>query len=79
MNTIAQIYVYLLDEGTDVWRPVDAIQVGDATYEIVGGNGDPEVEHWEFATGDLVRCEQRALSGGMHMVAFERSSTKPKN
>jgi len=79
MNTIAKIYVYLLDEGTDVWRPVDAIQVGDATYEIVGRNGDPEDEHWEFDTGDLVRCEQRALSGGMHIIAVERLSPKQKD
>jgi hypothetical protein len=32
----SQIYVSLLDEGTDVWRPVAAEHIRDDIYRIVG-------------------------------------------
>ena len=76
MSAVTQVYVYLLDEGTDVWRPVDAIPVGGDIYKIVAENHDPEDEHWEFATGDEVRCEARRLSSGMHLVAVARAERK---
>jgi hypothetical protein len=56
------IYVYLLDEGTDVWRPIEAVPVGDDVYRIVSENPYPEDEHWQFSAGDLVRCELKPLS-----------------
>ena len=56
------IYVYLLDEGTDVWRPVKAIQVRQNLYKIVSENRASEDENWQFSTGDLVRCELQPLS-----------------
>ena len=51
------IYVPLVDEGVDVWRPVIAEVVGDQTFRIVGENISPDDEHWAFATGEVVRCE----------------------
>jgi hypothetical protein len=65
-----------LDEGTDVWRPVDSIPVAGDIYKIVAKNHDPEDEHWEFATGDEVRCEARRLSSGMHLVAVASATRK---
>lgn len=59
------IYVYLKDEGVDVWRPVEAIPLDDGIYRIVSGNTEPETEAWEFSKGDLVRCELKTL----HSVA----------
>jgi len=56
------IYVYLLDEGVDVWRPVKAIHVRDKIYKIVSENQDQEDEKWQFSTGDFVRCELKHLS-----------------
>ena len=64
MNTIQSIHVRLLDEGTDVWRPVEAEFVGPDTYRITSLNPDPEDEHWEFTTGDVVRCEIQHLARG---------------
>src|SRR5690606_27558490 len=32
-----EIHVCLLNEGTDAWRPVDAIPAGDGIYEIPRG------------------------------------------
>jgi hypothetical protein len=68
-----RIYVALLDEGTEVYRPVAAIWHEDDVYEIVSENRDPEDEHWRFSAGDLVRCRERTFSGGVSgLVAFER-------
>ena len=59
-----QIYVRLLDEGTEVWRPVNATFEGAAKYRIVSENPDPEDERWEFSTGQLVQCQERSFSDG---------------
>ena len=68
----AIIYIYLKNEGTDVWRPVEAESVSGDVYRIVSINADPEDEHWEFGTGELVRCESRVFSGGKTgLVAVE--------
>jgi hypothetical protein len=68
MNTT--VYVYLLDEGTDVWRPVAAEHVRDDVYRLVGEPSDG-TETWQFETGQNVRCKQRQLSGGTRLVAYE--------
>ena len=71
------IHVALLDEGTLVWRPVDAIALGNSLYQIVSENPNPDGEHWEFTTGDKVRCEERMLSRfaddrNLELVAVEK-------
>ncbi len=71
-----RISVYLLDEGVDCWRPVDAELISDNTYRIVGAPPD-DTEIWQFKTGELVRCKVRRLSGDsaiVHdcLVAYER-------
>lgn len=64
------IYVALLDEGVDVWRPVTAVRVSAGTYQIQ--DSVPSDEEWEFQPLDVVRCEQRTLSGGQVLVAIAR-------
>ena len=72
---MATIYIYLKNEGTDVWRPVQAEPVSGNAYRIVSVNTDLEDEEWEFDTGELVRCESRVFSGGKTgLVAVERLS-----
>ena len=66
------IYVALIDEGTDAWRPVQALRRGEDAFLIVSMNDDPETESWEFSSGSLVRCEMRQLSVGECLVAVER-------
>lgn len=65
------IYIALLNEGIDVWRPVLAVRRADDLFEIVSRNDDPEDESWEFPSGSLVRCETKQLSCGQHLVAVE--------
>jgi hypothetical protein len=66
------IYMPLLDEGTDVWRPVEAVHEGGDVYLIVSEQ-DHETETWEFPTGTRVRCHQRSLSGGVCLVAYTKA------
>jgi hypothetical protein len=63
------IYVFLPNEGTDVWAPVDAERVREGIYRIVDcRREDDEVQ---FRKGTLVRCRHQNLSGGTHLVAYE--------
>lgn len=55
------IHIPLLDEGTDVWRPAEALLREDGNYEVLGPI--PETERWAFLPGSIVRCRLRALSG----------------
>ena len=56
------IYIPLLSEGTNCWRPTQAEQVGSDTYRIVEAR--PSGEEWPVATGDVVRCELRRFADG---------------
>lgn len=71
MPVTTTIHVYLLDEGTDCWRPVSAEHIRDDVYRIVGEPPDPEDEKWEYLPGAFVRCRQQTLSGGDCLVAYE--------
>ena len=67
------IFVALVDEGTDVWRPVKARPLGEDLFRIVGVEGDVSDETWQFPPGAIVRCERRQFSDGLvGMTAVER-------
>ena len=69
MNAV-QIYVPLLDEGTDVWRPVQARPLGGDEFEIL--DLEPPGERWPFQSGSRVRCRVNVFSGGERgLVAYE--------
>ena len=55
-NDLATIYVELLDEGTPVWRRVQAVHVAGDVYRIVSENLHPRDERWRFPSGAVVRC-----------------------
>jgi hypothetical protein len=64
------IYLPLLDEGTDCWRPVQAQKIKDDVYEIC--SMQPEDENWAFTAGCRVRCRSRKFSSGeTGLVAYE--------
>ena len=65
------IYVYLPDEAVDCWRPVEAMLQGGNRYRITSPAPDPEIERWEFGSGEVVRCECRRLEHGEVLVAVE--------
>ena len=68
------IYVRLLDEGSDVWRPVDAEEKSEGVYQLVGTHDNSD-EKWEFETGSVVRVEKQILVGGVEGGTLERGPT----
>lgn len=56
------IHVRLLDEGVDVWRPVNAIRLSESTFQIAE-DAAPEGEAWSFQPGDIVVAEHRPTLG----------------
>lgn len=67
-----KIYIYLEEEGTDVWRPVDARRIGGDIYFIQEDNVVPSDEIWQFKPGTMVHCIRRVLSGEECIVAVEK-------
>ena len=63
------IYVLLLDEGIDVWRPVRAIEVSPATFKIIEPESQKVGETWQFHEGQEVVVETRQLNGDQVLVA----------
>jgi len=66
------VYVALLNEGTSVWRPVQAAPVGGDVFTLFGEI--PDDEEWQFVPGQRVRCERKQLQGQANaLVAVEES------
>jgi len=63
----ALIYVELLDEGADVWRPVVATIERSGVYRLP--LEQPAEEKWAFPPGSRVRCEARVLEDAQQLVA----------
>jgi hypothetical protein len=74
MTDIAQIYVALLDEGVDVWRPVQAERLSGTTYRIVSQPYDRDIESWQFEPGDVVLCEMVESSDGRILAATKKAN-----
>ena len=69
MNYRASIFVALLNEGTEVWRPVSAKAFGDNEFEILGIV--PPQESWQFLPGVRVRCTEKVFADGSKaLVAY---------
>lgn len=64
------IYIRLLNEGTDVFRPVQAEKLEKNIFKIIETESyNPECETWEFIPGQIVHCKNLELHGGVKMVA----------
>jgi len=57
MEKISTIYVRLLDEGIEVFRPVQALYIKEQSYSILDHDYDPETETWEFLPGTVVQTD----------------------
>ena len=65
----ATVHVRLRDEGVDVWRPVSAERLGDATYRL-DAQAAPRDESWSFQPGDIVVVER----GEAGLIAVARAT-----
>lgn len=74
MPNVLTVYVALLKDGTEVWRPVHAEHLGDDCYRLI--EGAPDGEMWQFTIGDIVQCKERTLKGDRtrheRVVAYEK-------
>jgi hypothetical protein len=69
-TTKVTIYVRLLDEGTDVSRPTEALDLGDGLLKLLPTpDYDSKDETWEFLPGSVVRCEKRYGNSGEYLLA----------
>jgi len=67
-----KLFVYLLEEGMDVWRPTETVAIGDGLFKILPTpEYDPEDEVWEFPPGSSGRCETRQNDSGEYIVAVK--------
>ena len=67
------VYVPLLGEGTDVWRPVPAIPVGSDSQQVFillrPVDFDSADEDWEYLPGMMVQCDRKNKDGESWLVA----------
>jgi hypothetical protein len=70
---IEKIYVALLNEGVDVWRPVEAEKLQDNVYRIIFQPYDSDIETWQFSPGDEVICEIIEAEKGPILAAIRKA------
>lgn len=69
----SEIYIQLVNEGTEVWRPTKGLKLEGDLYKILKTNNyNSEDENWEFKPGSIVKCKFRIISGSKCLVAIER-------
>lgn len=71
--TETTIYVRLLDEAVDVWRPARAVHVTGEIYRLSEQPYDQNIETWEYVPGDQVVGKMLELEGSLHLVAVGRA------
>ena len=64
------IHIPLLEEGTNVWRPVSAERLSGDTFRILGPI--PEGELWAFGPGEEVVVEDQVFSDGTSGLVADR-------
>ena len=72
MTDLTKIYVHLEDEGTEVWRPVDAKRIEADLYLITEETLVPDEESWQFQPGTVVRCTHAEKQGEDCLIAVEK-------
>jgi hypothetical protein len=70
------IFIQLLNEGTDCWRPANAKEHDAGVFEILGII--PAGEEWQFAPGMRVRCRPKQFAdGSTALTAFDLVVDQP--
>jgi len=76
MTKSVPIYVALVDEGVDVWRPVQAEHLSDNLYRILDQSYDRAIESWQFEPGDVVLCDMIESSDGRILAAIRKADPR---
>lgn len=70
MNEIREIFVQLLDDEMELWRPVIAQRNEDGTF-LIWEQEIPEDEQWKYLPGDVVLVETQIRYGREVLVAID--------
>ncbi len=72
-TNVVEVYVPLLDEGTEVWRPTTGVLLApDVVQVLPTADYDATLEHWQFPPGTKVRCVSENKGGRSILVARHR-------
>ena len=63
------VYVSLLNEGVEVWRPARAVPLNSEVFLLSPDQEVPKEEEWQFIPGQVVICKRRQLEDGPALVA----------
>ena len=67
------LYIPLLNEGTEVLRPTKGLLLGsDAVQVLATADYDPSIEEWEFPPGTKVACVSETRGGHELLIARRR-------
>ncbi|MEW6619278.1 MAG: hypothetical protein AB1422_08075 [bacterium] len=67
-----EIYIPLLNEGVDVFRPTLGIEIEKNIFKVLPiEKYDPEDERWKFLPGSIVRCKKEIREGKEILIATE--------
>lgn len=67
-----RLFIRLLDEGTEVSRPTEALDLGNGLFEVLATPAyNPADEVWEFPPGSIVRTEKRHSAEGEYLLAVK--------
>jgi hypothetical protein len=72
-QNVVDVWVILLDEGTDTAKGTEAIELDNGLYKLLPTSDyDPEDEIWEFLPGSIVKCiEAKDHKGNSILLARE--------
>ena len=71
-NSIVEIHVRLLDEGTNCSRPTQGVILGHRIFRLLPTTDyNPDDEHWEFLPGSIVRAKEVRNDDGVYLLAVE--------
>ena len=80
MVTKDKIYIKLLDDGVDSWRPTFGEKIQEKIYKVLSTEDyDPNDEEWEFVPGTIVRCELHEKSLGNKTIEVLVAVHEEKN
>jgi len=70
-----KVYVRLLDEGTEVSRPTEALDLGGGLFKLLPTeNYDPENETWEFTPGSIIQVKHVGNLSDSYLLAVSNES-----
>jgi hypothetical protein len=70
MAETIEIYVRLLDEGTECSRPTQALGLGNGLFKVLPTSDyNPADEVWEFPPDSIVRSANRRSEGKAFLLA----------